>query len=451
MRKIKDFFGAVCCSTNLNFGRRLYATNPRYARAYLWVFRCYPPALEAVEYILGSMPLIGKYLLFINNYFLLFVKKLSMQKNRVSIIALIFGLLGILYFSFTNWLLTQSSTGPFPMDWSINIPTDDTSFGGLLYTPIISDSLPHYKYKLIDDSIKQKKEVRDRVNRCFGPGRSFGSIGVYAITQDVNFRAEMENRSNEPISKAMLDSITKMLSTPYLIMDSDSIKKKNEMLEDIMQRYRLRQDSLFKADVKQRENKQDYFFALNNYNLDYESKFYLRNGTSNLLYTKYDSVVKRKYDSTKVGHYESKQIPIRYNTEEKKILIPISKRLYKMLEWVITILIYVIQFLSTYIFLGLPFQILFNISRGRAFQISNIKMFKTMAFVLFAYTVWQMISPYLLHFLFRHKIPSDFTLDDFKYALLSNLNMLLLSVGLFVIAKAFKQGYKLQQEQDLTV
>lgn len=50
-----------------------------------------------------------------------------------------------------------------------------------------------------------------------------------------------------------------------------------------------------------------------------------------------------------------------------------------------------------------------------------------------------------------HRIPSDFMLPGFGVTIWENLTNLFIGVAIFIIGMAFRKGYQLQQEQDLTI
>src|SRR5688572_5752123 len=330
-----------------------------------------------------------------------------MNKRNISILAVVIALTVTLYFFYINKrFLTGASTGPFPMDWSINIPQDDTSFGGLFASPDINDSLPHYTYKRIEDSLKRIFDARQLDNKSHTlSGRTYGPLGVFAVRK--TWVSWWDNNSkNDPLSILMNDSLT-VIGNKFINQNNpDSLKKYKEEGGNIMWRYNVRQNQLFKE--KQKKEEKTYYLALNGYNLEYDTKFFIQNGSFNLAYVKWDSIIKRKYDSTQVGHYERKQIPVRYATEEKRVLVPISKKQYRFLYGTLSVLTFVWLFLFVYFFIGLPIQILINISKGKAFNTKNILRFKIMAYILFAYALIITLAPFVLRFFFRNMIPTDF-------------------------------------------
>ncbi len=171
----------------------------------------------------------------------------------------------------------------------------------------------------------------------------------------------------------------------------------------------------------------------------------------NLVFVKWDSVRRSGNDSTKYGHYESKQIPIRYNKSGKKVLIPITRQQYHLLEIVFNSFFYASAFIGLYIFLGLPIQFIVNISKGNAFTQSNINTFKYMGYAVLFYEILDIITPQVLHFYFRNTIPPDFKLPSILNNIGNTIFIGLISLAFLTIAKAFQRGYKLQQEQDLTI
>ena len=74
-----------------------------------------------------------------------------------------------------------------------------------------------------------------------------------------------------------------------------------------------------------------------------------------------------------------------------------------------------------------------------------------MAWALFIYTLLALIIPYVLKFIYRDIIPSDFVLNPFIYYLQSKVYLFLIVIGLFVVGKAFERGHRIQKENALTI
>lgn len=323
-----------------------------------------------------------------------------MRKYRISIIALIIAVLITSYFIYVSIVWSKGSTVSFSMDSSISVPENDTSFNNLFFSTYVNDSLPYYEYRRIEDSLKRIRSAKELDNKSVGSGQRFGSLGFFNI-----------KINRDPMI--------------YDFSETDSLLQ-------------LKEEKL-------------YYLSLDGYNLNYENKFFVQNGKFYLAIVKWDSVVKRKYDSTTVGHYQRKEIKVRYATDNQRILIPISKKKYNSFESALTIFLFISIFFLIYIFIGLPIQILVDISKGRAFTKENIRRFKLMAFVLFFCTFLKVFSPYILDFFYRKMIPKEFRLEPVSSAIISNIYLFLIALVLFFVGKAFQRGYNLQQEQDLTI
>jgi len=100
---------------------------------------------------------------------------------------------------------------------------------------------------------------------------------------------------------------------------------------------------------------------------------------------------------------------------------------------------------------GYPIQFLVRISKGKAFTEKNINGLKAITVLMFVYLIFSILLPFLIRFIF-----SKFIHPLFKplsvYQLLSDKIVILFVLTIvFAIYLAFKKGYKLQQEQELTV
>ncbi len=341
------------------------------------------------------------------------------------------------------------STGPFPMDWSVSLPTDDTSFGGLFAQPQINDSLPHYEYKKIEDSLQRIKNAAEFENNSNPEGgQSIGSFGVYNIRKDIGKRFKNPVEIN-PEFRTTIDSLDQLYLKLAKLKNQDSAKALQKEIDETrwLSTKKLNANSL-KEEIPAEKL---YFIGVGGYSTDYDTKFFIQNGTYNLAYVVWDSVKKRTYDSTKTGHYERKQIDVRYSEKDKIVLIPISKKSYNILNTLLNIAFFLLIFYSILVLLILPFLLLVAISRGHAFTAGNIKALKIISFSLFLFTLIKLCAPYIIRFFFRKKIPAEMELTPFTQLVSNNMSLIFSFIAVFLLMKAFKKGYKLQQEQDLTV
>jgi Protein of unknown function (DUF2975) len=372
-----------------------------------------------------------------------------MRRSNISLTAIIIAAAFTIYFFFFNKSILSGSTGPFPMDWSINIPEEDTAFGGLFFDPEINDSLPHYQYKRIEDSIKQIKEGIKLKNKSIGSGKVFGTIGIMEINKDWSFSGGTDSQK-DIILKSLLDSMNLLGNKMIGLERGDSFAKIEKLSGEVLWRYNVRSNEILQQNKLKQERL--YYLGLEGYRIkDYNTQFFLDNGTYNLAYVVWDSVHKRAFDSTKSGHYERKRISIRYSADDKRLMIPLTKKQYRVTSTIFNLCWYALAFLFVYIFIGLPFQIIINISKGQAFTLKNIYRFKLMAIVLLIYGLMAIAMPYLLKLFYNKIIPEDFALKPFTQTFFSYLPLLLSALGLLLISKAFKRGYKLQQENALTI
>ena len=194
-----------------------------------------------------------------------------------------------------------------------------------------------------------------------------------------------------------------------------------------------------------------YYISLGGYKLPEHSFFFVQNGSYNIGYVAWDSVQQFRDRPVRMGHHERKQIPVRFNSEDGYVLVPISKKQYDSLHTGLQAIYVSFSLVLLFFFLGLPSQVLINISKGKAFELKNIRYLNWMAIGLLVYALLAISMPYLIGFYFNNEIPPDFTRAPFRQIILEQFWTFFGAAAFFTIAKAFKRGYKLQQEQDLTI
>lgn len=284
----------------------------------------------------------------------------------------------------TNLLNRGSST-------IFNLPDTDTAFGGIWENWKPNDSLPYYKYRVLNDSAARIREERKRLNESPSlAGWTVGYIGFY------NNEGATNIYTRQPEPKA-------------------------------------------------------YYFVIEKCELDHDATFFVQGNAYNLLYQKVDSVKHNGLDSTTYCHYERKAIKARYASRDKKLLIPISSKTYKLYSSIMSIVGYIFMIALFYIFIGLGLKIVISISQGQAFTLANIRRFKIMSFAIGAYVMLTCLTPLLLKMLFSSYLIEEFSLPKFWILLVENIFIIFFAIALFIVSQAFKRGYKLQQEQDLTI
>lgn len=367
-----------------------------------------------------------------------------MKKNSFSLTAFLIAAAGILIIIYFLNNITGRTTNDTS---SINLPENDTSFGGIFSSLYPEDSIHYSEFKKAQDSFNRIKQARDIKNKGLGM-ESFSSGGIGVFSARVKSSTDMPSYRYDPnnaIIKAIIDSLNKVYPHPSAKQSADVEEIINKKINA---QFKEGTDSI----NRELEKEKLHYFGLGGYELkNYNTEFYISNNSYNLAFIKLDTVIKSISGMQRNGHYESKQIKVRYASERKTILIPITERTYKVLNFVLWAFAFFTGALILYFFFGLPIRLLINISKGHAFIERNIQMLNQIsgfAFLIFFLTV---ITPYIFRLLFWNMIPDDFKMESLLNKIFDNLLMLIIALITFIIAKAFKKGYKLQYEQDLTI
>jgi len=371
-----------------------------------------------------------------------------MRKRSRLVHALVVTGIAITWFIVTFWGTTTSNE-----NFSESIITeiypaydDDTAFGGVFANPApVNDSLPHYLYQHLADSLKQLIKERQLENNVVSMegGWGFGSVGMYTLQTPITSLAE---KLREKHLTDRLDSLT-IAATHKIatLTNEDSIKRIKDQLHDttayfnrlLNQRVPISPDHL-------------HYLSLQGYSLPERTKFFVQNGTYNLAYLKVDSVKKWRNVTRRYCHYERKQIPVRYSAENKMLFIPVSTKLYKVLS-IAGPVVSCFLIVAGYFFLAFSLQILINISRGNAFDDKNVRRLNIMALILLIVTVGSILLPYIFRLCFSKMIPNDFIFPGIWSKVSDKTGAFIVVVVIFITGKAFQKGNKLQKEQDLTI
>lgn len=182
--------------------------------------------------------------------------------------------------------------------------------------------------------------------------------------------------------------------------------------------------------------------------------FYKKGGVSYMKYFRQDTIRQGQNKGSLMGHWVNK--PIRYRVmdnitdkekKEKSLLIPVSKTTYTVLNMVCwgTMIIYVLLFLLV---LRNFILVLIDIARGKAFEVNNYRRLFFIAGAIAFSPVYSFVGQVLLQWSFRSYYAGDLAvyIDWQKY-----LGWLLGAAVVFLLAIAFRKGYRIQQEQELTI
>lgn len=219
-----------------------------------------------------------------------------------------------------------------------------------------------------------------------------------------------------------------------------------------------------------------YFVNLDNYILRIDSSdhkmsgfgkiiIYSNFGQSFIKYIKVDSIKKQKEignseASTEMfGHWTTKKLNYRVNNtypnhtandsknEFKQILIPVSKTVAGIIE-ILSFITAFIGLIMCLIVLRNFIVFLIDIGKGKAFTFKNYRRLFSTAYIILIISFFPIIERLIFDFTFKKYFKNEFVIS-IKWS----DNLILVSIALFLLllGKAFKRGYDLQQEQDLTV
>lgn len=352
----------------------------------------------------------------------------------------------ILIASYFGLLFTSISFGVSHNTGTITTPSNDSSFGNLFFSSNIPDSLPYAKYKIIADIHNAFIQKKEQINNSPGlSGWGFFNMGLRSgIAETNNYDNLPANFSTENLIErlALKDSLNNLITEEKNKEKISNLKKQVDSIDEHLH------FNPFDLALEQR-SKNDNYFSIGKYNLkDYETKFFIKNGTYNLAKVKWQQ--NKNNPNNKIGKYYIEKINFRYSSTNKEILKPISATTFKFLEILLIIFLVIASIAIIYFYVGIPIQILVNISRGDAFSIININYLNAITKFTVALTLFSFIVPRLLKFILIKEFYSDFTVSN-PDGIVDFLKFIFFIVALILIRKAFIKGKNLQQENELTV
>lgn len=355
----------------------------------------------------------------------------------------------LIVIAITGILTFHSETPVYPTTPStysiIDHPRSDTAFGGVFFDP--SYNTPYSDLKKQYDSLNMIKSRLEFKNS--GPF-STAFLGVFGAAEDIpQFDKMLDDTALANFQKHVVDSLDQLT---LLIGDATATQK--DSLQKIYDRFRKQSQEEYNAAVEgaRRKAPKLHYIMLGGYTLkDPESKFFVDNNTYNIAYQVKDSVKYRQSDSVVYYHYERKQVPVRYSSRSNAVLIPISKKQYSILRPFVIggDIMMAIIWMFLYVFGSIV--ILINISRGKPFARKNITYLRVMTCLAILYASIKVFFPYLLRQIYSDLIPADFTLPAFGNLLQDAWQPIFTAITIFLLMKAFAKGYRLQQDNSLTI
>lgn len=190
------------------------------------------------------------------------------------------------------------------------------------------------------------------------------------------------------------------------------------------------------------EFENNYFIRLNGYTLKNDAWFFIDKG---------------KYY---IRHYPvwntPKEIEVRYSAGyvnlpwDSALLIPISRKTYDIMKVLVIVLLVGVLLFSLYITIVLPVRILYSIATGKPFTKGNIQRLHIIGWVLLGFALLPSLISILIELVLSRKIPNEIYYP-FIQSIFDNRAILIAGLIVLLLATAFKRGYQLQKEQDLTI
>jgi len=255
--------------------------------------------------------------------------------------------------------------------------------------------------------------------------------------------------------KTILDSLTEISRWKKIQVAGFASQKWYGLFTGLSKIYECDSCNVFTLDKKNKlpGYNYKYFISFENYTLKNDASFYIDKGRYFIRYTVRDKI----HENWSSGETEIKETTVRFQSgleEFRKnktvLLVPVSKKTYAILNVALPVLFIPLMIILSWIIFILPCKVLYRIATGRCFVIQNIRNLRLAGWALIITTLLPPVIALFLRLLLGNRLPEEIYfparlfLNDQKGWLIAGVIFLLLS-------SAFKSGYKLQQEQDLTI
>lgn len=270
----------------------------------------------------------------------------------------------------------------------------------------IDDNLPHHRYQQISDSIKYIQNLEKSTNHLSISGWGFGNIGFYKRDE-----------------KGMI------------IFDSTYNRYTIQYIPDTT-----------------------YFISLNGYYLKQAHSTFRKNDTT---FLKYPVITKRDtINHTISGRYEIKPLRvdvrdlpdkiINPSAEKRELLIRVSKSQYNWYLIMMTPIALLILLLFLWGVILQMIRVIEDIANQEAFRKKTYRRLYIIAASLWSIILIGLMIKYIANFKFNTYIDQALYLS-FTDVFSTNITSIISGFIAFCLAHAFRKGYQLQQEQNLTI
>jgi hypothetical protein len=167
---------------------------------------------------------------------------------------------------------------------------------------------------------------------------------------------------------------------------------------------------------------------------------------------KKDGKMYMTYDSN--GIITTKPSQIKYindrETDTGEVFMPTTHATIKWLNMFHWPLLFILIIIVFGIFVNTPLRVLYNIAKGKAFNDENIGSLHVMAWLLIVFGVLPGLISLVSYLIIREQIPDQIQYRFF-HSIMHGWEFIVAGLITLLLAKAFKKGYELQEEQELTV
>ncbi len=215
---------------------------------------------------------------------------------------------------------------------------------------------------------------------------------------------------------------------------------------------------------EKQDNRQASWLVLYGYTAVRKDALDQRNGIDPLYYgykgqlykawVQWDSTHQKKHTHNDFGHWTRK--PVRYSIEDplqkstdgtKNVLVQLSDGA-KNLFYGISILWILLMLTLFLLCVRNIIQVLVQISVGNAFSLVNCNRLRYAAYSILLMSVITLLSRIILYLCVKSRLDGDWAPNmDWGGTIIG----ILAGMGVWLVARAFLKGYKIQQEQDLTI
>jgi hypothetical protein len=197
------------------------------------------------------------------------------------------------------------------------------------------------------------------------------------------------------------------------------------------------------------ENKELCYLSLGGYKISNESAFYFEGNKYMITYCQWGH--KKSGDSC--GRYVTKEIPVRYvkpatgflNPQTGYVLVPITHRLWLILEIAGIFVNILIAVLVLYYAIFRSLRIILRISKGRMFSAQHTRDLVVAGRIFMALAIVPLILQLVFYSVFNKEIPAEIR-PAFAQVLWENKIPFIIGFLLLLLAKAFQKGHRLQKE-----